>query len=138
MNRVMDYIRFAVSFMGLGYIVLWPLVAHDNAITPFEGSLVCGDRSYWVLAAICDPAPILRLSPGLHLIGMFSAIYVLLQFLLRRFRRMRRVPAVELAAPTAEARMQDVIVRPSGRKPAVRSLRTVRPRAHFGLRGLPD
>lgn len=137
MNRVTEYIRFAVGFVGLGYIVLWPLTTHDNGIATPETLFVCG-TSFADL--ICHPAPALQLSPGLHLIGVMSAIYVVLRLLLHQFRRWRRALSDERSASAPPARMNDVLarppVRPTAKEPAP-PLPTVKPRAHFGLRGLP-
>ncbi len=38
MNRVKDYVQFAVWFVGLGYMALWPLTAHDHGIAA-QGAL---------------------------------------------------------------------------------------------------
>ncbi len=103
MNRVWDYIGFAVWFAGLGYIVMW--------LFGTPGQLV--------------------LSPGLRAIGVASAMFVPVRLLLRA------VGARRHAAHTAvRPRMPAAILRPPRRKPTCR--RPVKPRSHFGLRGMPD
>lgn len=103
MNRVWDYIGFAVWFAGLGYIVMW--------LFGTPGQLV--------------------LSPGLHAVGVASAMFVPVRLLLRA------VGARRHAAHTAvRPRMPASGPRPSRRMPACR--RPVKPRSHFGLRGMPD
>ena len=98
MNRVWDYIGFAVWFAGLGYIAMWLFG------TPGQ----------------------LALSPGLHAVGVASAMFVPVRLLLRA-----------VAAHTAvRPRMPATVLRPPWRKPARR--RPVKPRSHFGLRGMPD
>ncbi len=62
MNRVRDYMGFALWFLGLGYMALWPLTAHDA----------------------------LHLSPGSHLVGMLAAAWVVAGLALRPIRRWRR------------------------------------------------
>ncbi len=45
MNRVKEYMQFAVWFVGLGYMALWPLTAHDNGIATLGAALICGSHS---------------------------------------------------------------------------------------------
>jgi hypothetical protein len=80
MNRVWDYISFAVWFAGLGYIALW-------AVGPSEQ---------------------LMLSPGLHAAGMGAAMFVPVRLLMRAVSRRRlaaqnaphpRNPAAVLRTP---------------------------------------
>ncbi|MCF8477285.1 MAG: hypothetical protein K9G60_09650 [Pseudolabrys sp.] len=141
MNRVKDHIRFAVWFVGLGYIALWPLTKHDSSIVAYFATFhvfaVCGQSSA-VVDLICDPPQPLRLSPGLDLIGMLSAACVAVRLLLRHLRRLRqgrvamarREPAPYPVAQPSQARRHRFAPEPP---PA----RAVRPRAHFGLRGVP-
>ena len=147
MNRVIEYIRFAVWFVGLGYIVMWPLTAHDNALVQLEASLVCG-RTFGLKDLMCDPHAVLHLSPGLHLIGLLAAIGVVLRLLLRRFLRAPLPATGESPSPALAVRMAATLERSFGRpsghafgpafgqKP-LPPLRTVKPRAHFGLRDAP-
>jgi hypothetical protein len=103
MNRVWDHIGFAVWFAGLGYIVLWLLGSPDH----------------------------LTLPPGLHALGVASAMFVPVRLLVRAVGRHRSAAqsAVRPRKPTA-------VLRPLRRKPAY-PLRQVKPRHHFGLRGTP-
>jgi hypothetical protein len=55
MNRVWDYIGFAVWFAGLGYIVMWLFGSSDHLV----------------------------LSPGLHAIGVAAAMFVPVRLVLR-------------------------------------------------------
>jgi hypothetical protein len=109
MNRVGEYIRFAVWFTGLGYIALWPLTAHVDVA--------------------------LNLSPGLHLAGMASSGCVLICLVLRPLRRRKRARADAAAALTPQAIVQSRIGKGSATPAPPR--RYVRPRSHFGLRGAP-
>ncbi|MGH6663877.1 MAG: hypothetical protein ACREB2_03085 [Pseudolabrys sp.] len=103
MNRIWDYVGFAVWFAGLGYIVLWLFGSSEQ----------------------------LALSPGLHAVGVAAATFVPLRLLLRAVGHRRR------AAQTAiRPRHPATVLRPSRRKPAY-PVRAVKPRSHFGLRGMP-
>lgn len=82
MNRVGEYIRFVMWFMGLGYAVLWPFTACEGL----------GVR--------------LHMSPGLHLVGMMAASGVLLCLLLRPLRRWRRARATGADAPQPAVHLQ--------------------------------
>jgi hypothetical protein len=75
MNRVWDYIGFAASFMGLGYIVLC-----------LEGSL---------------PHPMLPL--GLHAVGIASAGYLTLRLMALVRARWRAPPFSMAAAQTPQS-----------------------------------
>lgn len=108
MNRVWDYICFAVWFAGLGYIVLWLLGSPDH----------------------------LTLSPALHAIGRASAMFVAVRLLLHAVGRRRRAVVGAGAASALPARRPAAILWPPRRKPA-RPLRPVKPRSHLGLRGMP-
>ena len=153
MNRVKDYVQFAVWFVGLGYMVLWPLTAHDNGISmlgaAFGAADVCGIPAVPMIDVICDPLPMLRLSPGLQFIGAMSAVYVIARLLLRQWHHVRQ----QRLAPTGAA---DGLGHPLERNPVsddcadrVRTMfrrlnvppppppRAVRPRRQFGLRGVP-
>jgi hypothetical protein len=105
MNRVWDHIGFAIWFAGLGYIVMWLLSSPDLLLLP----------------------------PALHLLGMASAMFVPVHFLLRAIRRRR---AASAACPVC-ARKPAAVLRPPRRKTSY-PLRPVKPRSHFGLRGMPD
>ena len=105
MNRVWDYIGFAVWFAGLGYIVMWLLGSPDHLMLP----------------------------PGLHALGVASAMLVPVRLLVRAVGR-RRAAAATFAV---SARKPAAVLRPRRRKPA-HPHRFVKPRSHFGLRGMPD
>jgi hypothetical protein len=106
MNRVWDYIGFAVWFVGLGYIVMWLLSSPDLLLLP----------------------------PALHVLGVASALFVPVRLLLRAIGRWR---AAARAARPVCARKPATVLRPPRRKLA-HPLRSVKPRSHFGLRGMPD
>ncbi len=103
MNRVLDYMGFALWFLGLGYMALWPLTAHDA----------------------------LYLSPGLHLVGMLASVWVLAGLALWPIRRSRR----SLAA--VNKRASSGTLKPRSARPPPPPRRYVKPRSHFGLRGMP-
>ncbi len=137
MNRVKDYIRFTVWFVGLGYVALWPLTVHDNGVAVIAAAL-CG-QSLAPMDLVCASAPALRLSPGLHLLGQMSAFCVFVRLLLRPLRRFRIVrkdgAAPGPSVPSAPAvRWPDIHRRNHDAAPPPRA---VRPRRHFGLRGAP-
>jgi hypothetical protein len=67
MNRVWDYIGFAVWFAGLGYIVLWLLGSPGHLVLP----------------------------PGLQAVGVASAMLVPVRLLLRVVSRRRGAPAAQ-------------------------------------------
>jgi hypothetical protein len=104
MNRVWDYIGFAVWFAGLGTIVLWLLGSPEHLMLP----------------------------PALHVIGMAMALLVPVRLFLRAVsqRRAGAVPAVRARKPAA-------VLRPPRRR-STHPLRPVKPRSHFGLRGMPE
>ena len=104
MNRVWDYIGFAVWFAGLGYIVLWLFGSPEHLILP----------------------------PALHMIGVASAMFVPVRLFLRAVGRRRQA-----AACAVPRRKPAAVLRPRRRKPAC-PLRPVKPRSHFGLRGMPE
>jgi hypothetical protein len=77
MNRVWDYIGFAVWFAGLGYIVMWLLRSPDLLLPP----------------------------PALHMLGVASAMFVPVRLLLRAMSRRRAAPdAVAARKPAAVLR----------------------------------
>ncbi len=85
---------------------------------------------YIVMWLLSSP-DLLLLPPALHLLGVASALFVAVRLLLRAVgRRRAAVGAVPARKPTA-------VLRPPRRKPAY-PLRAVKPRSHFGLRGMPD
>ena len=82
MNRVKDYLQFAIRFVGLGYIVLWPLTAHDVGITALEAQVVCGGGFFGAPGMNCAASHSIQLSPGLHLLGLVAVICLVAQLLL--------------------------------------------------------
>ena len=136
MNRIKDYIGFAIWFAGLGYIALWPVTSPDLGGKPFGASIVCRNTPLSVLDFLCNSALPLQLPPNLHMLGLLSALFVTVRLLLYAFKRLRRAVgtrAADISAPVA--RLPEVVL-PPRRKPP-RPLRPVKPRAHFGLRGMP-
>ena len=71
----------------------------------------------------------LMLPPALHAIGMAAAVLVPVRLLLRIVKRRR-------ARAGHRARQPAVVLRPPRRK-ATYPVRAVKPRSHFGLRGVP-
>lgn len=143
MNRVGDHLQFAVWFVGLGYLALWPVTAHDNGIAAPGAALFCGGHSSDAAHAMCEFPHALRLSPGLHLIGTAAAAYVLVRLLLRQWRHWRRQKSAPADAAPNE-RNSTIRISPERWPAKLRralapppSPRPVRPRRHFGLRGAP-
>ena len=81
MNRIKDYAGFAIWFAGLGYIVLWPLTSPEFGGKPFGASIFCRDGSPSALDLLCNSAHPLQLPPGLHAMGILSAIVVMVRLL---------------------------------------------------------
>jgi hypothetical protein len=128
MNRIKDYVCFATCFAGLGYVALWPITA-DEAGGSVSALMFCrGGGPDW-LGFLCQSAQPLRLPPGLHALGFLSAIFVTARALVGavRLSRRRSSPIISLQSPDEM---------PPPRKPRP-PLRTIKPRAHFGLRGMP-
>jgi hypothetical protein len=105
MNRVWDYIGFAVCFAGLGYAGLW----------------LVGSPDY------------LALPPLLHALGGGAAAFVPVRLIIAIVGRRSDGSAM----PAAHARGPVAASRPLRRK-ATYPIRQVKPRSHFGLRGVPD
>jgi hypothetical protein len=136
-NRFKDYTGFATWFSGLGYIALWPVTSPDLRGKPFGASLFCRDGALSLLDLLCNSAHPLRLPLALHALGFLSAVFVTVRLLVYAVRRSRR-PAGRSAAGAAALSEQIpvAILKPPRRKPAP-PLRPVKPRTHFGLRGMP-
>jgi hypothetical protein len=136
MNRIRDYTGFATWFCGLGYIALWPVTSPDLGGKPFGASIFCRDTSLSVLDLLCNSAHPLQLPANLHALGFLSAIFVAVRLLLYAIRRSRRAIASRAAGMSAlMTRLPDAVAL-LRRKPAP-PLRPVKPRTHFGLRGMP-
>lgn len=133
MNRILDYVNFAMWLLGVGYIVLWPLPLLDHG-APFAASPIC---SISPLAWLCHLPHPLTLPPGLQLIGVFAAAWVCLRLALRAIARLRRARAYRAGAVSAlNTRTQAAVLRPPRHK-TIPPLRQVKPRNQFGLRGAP-
>jgi hypothetical protein len=145
MDRVKDYICFAVWFIGLSYVALWPMAVPDSVVTwltpQAPAPRACGGLVVASLQELCRAHETVALSPGLHAIGMLAAFWVtarLMLLLLLRLARLLVPRAVQdLLSP---ARMHVVLRRPltllmrhRSRQPA--SPRYVPRRREFGLRG---
>jgi hypothetical protein len=130
-GRVLDYFRFAIWLFGVGYVVLWPLIAAD----PIGTALICPSPP---LAFLCHFPHPLTLPPGLQLIGVLSAGWVCLEVLFRLIARVQRAQERRSsAASVLSTRIPATVMRPPRRKP-LSALPQVKPRSHFGLRGRPD
>jgi hypothetical protein len=127
MERCKEYFCFALWFAGIGYAALWPLAAVGDGGHLFGASFICSG----VTTALCGlPHPV-SLPLGLHLMGLAAAIAVGMRVCWRLLRRVRARP---VSVP-ATSGFNPLPARPS--QAPTRRLRTVKPRAHFGLRGTP-
>lgn len=134
MDRCKDYFGFAMWFAGIGYAVLWPLSAIGDDGYPFGASIVCGGSHDGVIAALCDLPHPFTLPAGLHVLGLAAAMAIAARVSLRLLCRWRQRPGTVPAA-ALNLRLPGAI--PARPKPPTRRLRTVKPRKHFGLRGMP-
>jgi hypothetical protein len=75
----------------------------------------------------------LVLPPALHAIGAAAAVLIPVRLLLRIVKRRR---AAAGAVPVTATGQPATVLRPPRRK-ASYPIRTVQPRSHFGLRGVP-
>ncbi len=130
MNRIKDYVGFVGWFAGLGYIVLWPVTSPDLGGKPFGATIFCRDGSAGLADFLCNSAHPLQLPPGLHVLGFLSAVFVTTRLLVYAIRRSRRTagtisPMARIPAALAPMR------KPAPQRPPVK------PRTHFGLRGMP-
>lgn len=135
MNRCKDYFGFAVWFAGIGYAVLWPFSANGNGGYPFGASIVCGAEHGGIMAALCNLPHPFALPVGLHVLGFAAAVLVTARVSFRLLDRWRQRPEV-VPAEALNKRLPGAIPTRSSGKPT-RPLRTVKPRKHFGLRGMP-
>ena len=136
MNRFKDYTGFAIWFAGLGYLALWPLTSSDLDGKPFGASILCRDASLSVLDLLCNSAHRLQLPPILHALGFLSTMFVTVRLLQYALKRSRRALASRAADMSVLMTRLPNVVPPPRRKPT-RPLRPVKPRTHFGLRGMP-
>ena len=85
---------------------------------------------YIVMWLLSSP-DLLLLPPPLHVLGVASALFVPVRLLLRAVSRRRAAVGV------VPARKPAPVLRPPWRNSSY-PLRSVKPRSHFGLRGMPD
>jgi hypothetical protein len=137
MNRIKDYTCFAARFVGLGYIVLWPITANELSGEAFGASIFCRDGSFSLMIFLCSSGHPLGMPPSLHALGFMSAVFVTTRLLFSAAKRSRlAVRARGSVSSSAEVKMADEPTPPPPRKP--RPWRpTVKHRTHFGLRGVP-
>ena len=134
MNRIKDYAGFVGWFAGLGYIVLWPITTADLGGKPFGASIFCYEGAPSLTDLLCNSAHPLHMPSGLHVLGFLSAAFVTIRLLLHAIRRTRRAagspvsPTVRIPTALAQAPQQ----KPAPRRPPIK------PRTHFGLRGMPE
>ena len=137
MNRIKDYAGFIGWFAGLGYIALWPVTAADLAGKPFGASVLCNEDALNLIDFLCKSAHPFVMPSGLHAIGCMSAVFVTTRLLTHAVRRTRRAVGkgaklrASIAVPNLAAAAPPPPRRPSPIRP------TVKPRSHFGLRGVP-
>jgi hypothetical protein len=134
MDRCRDYFRFAAWFAGIGYAVLWPLSASGDGGYPFGASVLCRDAGDGVIAALCDLPHPFTLPIGLHVLGFAAVMMVTARASIGVLCRWRQRPGV-MPATTLNGRLPGAI--PARPQSPARRLRTVKPRKHFGLRGVP-
>lgn len=130
MNRIKDYVCFAACFAGLGYIALWPITA-DEGGGSFGASVFCRGAGPDWLGFLCQSARPLQLPQGLHALGFMSAVFVATRALVDAVKRSRRCASPALTATHAADAPSSLPRKP--RQP----LSKVKPRTHFGLRGIP-
>jgi hypothetical protein len=134
MNRLRDYVGFAVWFAGLGYMAIWPLSASGSGGALFGASVLChAPASFGVLAALCRAPHPLTLSPTLHVLGLLAAIAVVLRLACRALGCARRARAAGTNA--ARVRRIHASPMPPPRSEPLPPLPRVKPRNQFGLRG---
>lgn len=133
MKRIKDYSCFAACFAGLGYIVLWPITANEIDGEAFGASIFCRDGSFGLMDFVCASSQPLKMAPGLHAIGFMSAIFVTTRLLLSAVKHSRR--AVH-ARRSASAAVQTPDEPPPPRRKPLPPYRPMKPRTHFGLRGV--
>jgi hypothetical protein len=138
MNRIKDYAGFAGWFAGLGYIVLWPVTAADLGGKPFGASIFCRDGAPGLTDFLCNSSHPLQMPPGLHALGFLSAVFVTTRLLIYAIRRPRRAGGKDaiMSANATPALPTEAIAPPPLRKPPPQR-HAVKPRSHFGLRGMP-
>jgi hypothetical protein len=124
-NRIKDYLAFALWFAGLSYLALWLVSARDQGLATCQSLPMLAHR---VCEVMRDPA----LPPGLHAIGLVAVMVVSVHGVWLTARAMRRRWRRQMSPPNPE---------PSTRRNPVMApqrLRrsNIRPRQQFGLRGM--
>jgi len=114
MDRCKEYSCFALSFAGLGYIALRLL----TSFAPGGG-----------VSGIAVHSPVLP--PALNAIGTLAAIFAVARIVALAVRRWRPRHPSPSPAPSAAASPRVV------RCKSYRLPPPVKPRSHFGLRGIP-
>ena len=133
MNRILDYVNFAMCLLGSGYIVLGLLALLDRGAS-FAASPIC---SVSPLAWFCHLPHPPALPPGLQMIGIFAAAWVGLRLALRAITHLRRARAYRAGKVSAlNIRTQAAVLRPPRHK-MIPPLRQLKQHNHFGLRGVP-
>jgi hypothetical protein len=133
MNRLRDYVGFAVWFAGAGYVAIWPLSASGTSGALFGAPLLCHTPpAFGLLAGLCHTPHPLTLSPTLHVLGLASAIIVTVRLACRALRRIRRARASEAPALHRIRMAPPPVPRPELSPPLPR----VKQRREFGLRGV--
>ena len=141
MNRLKDHLCFAVQFVGLGYVVLWPVSTPAGGGGVFGASLLCARGGAGRLDFVCSLPHPLQLGIGLHVAGALCAVAALLLLVVRGVGRARR-RQVDAAVVSDEARPAAAVVplrqKPRAyRRPMPPPRKLTEPRTHFGLRGVP-
>jgi len=136
MNRVRDYVGFAVCFAGLGYLAIWPLSASGSGGALFGAPILChAPAPFDALAALCRAPHPLTLPPTLHVLGLLSAVAATLRLACRALRRTRRARAAGANAARV-IRLPASAVPPPPPNP-LPPLPRAKPRSQFGLRNTP-
>ena len=130
MLRLKEYAQFAVWFAGLGYVVLWPLIALDLDNAGAGNSVLCQLGTAAISESLCQVARPLALPPPLHVAGMLAAVLVSVQLLMAGLRMARERQAAA-SGPT-----QPIKPPPLSRR-FQRPVAKLKPRTQFGLRGRP-
>jgi len=131
MNRLRDYVAFAVCFAGFGYMAIWPLSVSGSGGALFGASILChAPAPFDVLAELCRAPHPLTLSPTLHVLGFLSAVTVVLRLAYRALR------ARSAGVNTARVSRMPANPMPPRPKP-LPPLPRVKPRSQFGLRNTP-
>jgi len=111
MDRCKEYSCFALSFAGLGYIALRLLT-----------SLPFGNGAAGVHAPVLPPA--------LNVIGAMAAVFAVVRLLSIAVRQRRSPLPAAIPQPAAALPL-------APRQNSFRTPPPVKPRSHFGLRGIP-